>query len=553
MEKIKKMGAEFYHEMTIPEILDVAASKWPEREAVVYRDQRITFGQLKELAYTAAKGFHSIGVSPGDHVGFIIGNYPEFVWLQYALILLGAKAIPINVNLKADEIKFILQNADVSVLLVMDRFREIDYFSILQKIISEFTCDKSGNVDDLSLPKLRKIIIFNPTGVNRSDLFTLENLMELGRHGSGDVALPKLNPADYAYVMFTSGTTAFPKGAMQSHRTILEGGYHYGKGIDLNTNDKYLCFSPFYHVGGLISGLYSCHVHGAALHLTEFFQPDEAALLIDKEKITAAWGLGVMFLRIMESAKKLGADLSSFKKAVIPTGGNILERIVKELQLDVATNSYAMTEGGIVSITPREDRNWEKRRNSHGKPVPGIEVRIVDHETRKPVGLNAIGEICFAGWNRFLGYYNMPEETDAAIDEKGFFYTEDMGRMDEEGYLYWCGRYKEVIKTGGENVSQLEVETFLEDNTPWIKRAGVVGVPDKRWGEAVTAIVQLKPNCSVTAEEMISYVKGKIADFKVPKHIIFIEENEWPLRPTKKLDKMKIREMAIQKLGIKQA
>lgn len=283
-----------FFNMTIPEMLDVAASKWPEREAIVYREQRITFGQLKELAHTAAKGFHSIGISPGDHVGFIFGNYPEFVWLQYAIILLGAKVIPINVYLKADEIKFILQNVDISTLFIMDWFREIDYLSILSKIISESTCDKSGNVNDLSLPKLRKIVIFSPTGANYSDLFTLENLMELGRGSSGDLAFPKLNPDDYACVMFTSGTTAFPKGAMQSHRNILGGGYYYGKGINLNVNDRYLCFSPFYHVGGLISGLYSCQVHGATLYLTEFFQPDEAAQIIAKEKITAAWGLGIM-------------------------------------------------------------------------------------------------------------------------------------------------------------------------------------------------------------------------------------------------------------------
>ena len=544
------MGTEFHLDMTIAETLDVAASKWPEREAIVCREQRVTFGQLEELAYTAAKGFNSMGIGPGDHVGFITGNCPEFVWLQYGAILLGAKVVPINVYLKADEIKFVLQNADISVLLIMDRFREIDYFSILARIISGFPCDQFGKVSDLALPKLRKIIVFSPTGIRYSDLFTLDDLMELGKQSKKDVTLPKLNPDHYAYVMFTSGTTAFPKGAMQSHRTILGGGYYYGKGIGLNINDKYLCFSPFYHVGGLVSGLYSCQVHGATLHLTDFFQADEAALLIDKEKITAAWGLGVMFLRIMESAKKLGADISSFKKAVIPTGGNIFEKIAKEWQLDVATNSYAMTEGGIISITPADDSNWEKRRNSHGRPVPEIEVRIVDHDTREPLRHNEIGEICFRGWNRLLGYYNMPKETNDAIDGKGFFYTEDMGRMDEEGYLYWCGRYKEVVKTGGENVSQLEVETFLEDKTPWVKRAGVVGIPDKRWGEAVTAVVQLKSGCSITSEEVISYLKGKIADFKIPKNIIFIEENEWPLRPTKKLDKMKLREMAIRRLGI---
>src|SRR4030066_1618634 len=153
------MGTKFYLGMTIPEMLDRAASKWPEREAIVCREQRITFGQVRELAHTAAKGFHSIGIRPGDHVGFIIGNYPEFVWLQYALILIGAKTVPINVNLKADEIKFVLQNADISALVTMDRFRENDYLSILQKIISKFAADQYGRVNDFFLPKLKKIII----------------------------------------------------------------------------------------------------------------------------------------------------------------------------------------------------------------------------------------------------------------------------------------------------------------------------------------------------------------------------------------------------------
>lgn len=138
------------------------------------------------------------------------------------------------------------------------------------------------------------------------------------------------------------------------------------------------------------------------------------------------------------------------------------------------------------------------------------------------------------------------------LTRKGFFYTEDIGRMDEEGYLYWCGRYKQVVKTGGENVSQVEVETFIEDRTPWIKRAGVVGVPDRHWGEAVTAIIELKTGQRVSAEEIRDYMKGKIAGFKIPKHIIFIEGNEWPLRPTKKLDKMKLSEIALMKLGIAQ-
>lgn len=539
---------EFYSKMTIPEMLEATVRKYPDREAVVYRNTRVTFAQLKELVNIAINGFHSIGIGPGDHVAFIIGNYPEFVWLQYALIFIGAKVVPINVSLKADEIKFILQKTDVSTLIIMDQFRDTDYLTILEQVTPKYGKDEPGKVNDPSLPRLENIVIFSQRGIDYPNAYTVDEIMKLRRCSR---PLAKQNPEDYAYIMYTSGTTAFPKGTMQSHRAIIGGGYYYGKGIKLTPDDRYLCVSPFFHIGGLISGLFSCQVHGATLHLTEFFDADEAAQIVAREKITAAWGLGIMFLRIMESAKKLGLDIGSLKKALIPTGGNTFERVFKELKLDVASNAFGMTEAtGVISNTMPDDPNWEKRRNSMGRPLPGIEVRIVDHETRKPLGPKEIGEICFRGWNNFMGYYNMPEETANALDEQGFFYTGDMGWFDEEGYLYLSGRYKYIIKTGGENVSQEEVERFLEDKTPWIKRAGVVGVPDRRWGEAVTAIVELNPGKVITEEEIRGYMKGKIADFKIPKHIIFTEGDKWPLRPTKKLDKVKLRDMAIQKIGI---
>lgn len=536
--------------ITIPGVMDLASHKWSEKEAVVYGNQRITFSQLKRLADIAAKGLYSVGVRPGDHVGFVIGNYPEFVWLQYGVSFIGAKVVPINVSLKAYEIKFILEKADISTLIIMDRFREIDYLAILEEMIPKYNQYEPGNIRDSSLPKLRNIIIFNSSGSKYSNVYTVDEIMELGKQSQKELTPYNWNSADHAYVMFTSGTTAFPKGAMLTHRSIVSGGYFYGEGLNLGSDDKYLCFSSFFHIGGLISGLFSSYIHGTALHLIPFFDADEAAQIIAREKITAAWGLGVMFLRIIDSARNLGLDISSLKKAVIPTGGNMFEKLVKKLRLDIATNSYAMTEAGIVSIMMPDDTNWVKRKNSHGKPLPGIEVRIVDNDTKAPLGFDKIGEICVRGWNILLGYYNMPEETAAAIDKEGFFHTEDIGMMDEEGYLYWRGRYKQVIKTGGENVSQIEVEMFLEDKTPWIKRAGVVGVPDKRWGEAVTAVVELKPGMAVTEKEIQNYMKGKIADFKIPKHIIFIEGHEWPLRPTKKLDKQKLYDMAISKLGI---
>ncbi|RJR49507.1 MAG: hypothetical protein C4576_06795 [Desulfobacteraceae bacterium] len=541
----------FSVEGTIPGVLEIARRKWPDKEAVVYRDQRINFAKLKELSDIAAKGFIAIGVNPGDHVGFIMGNYPQFVWLQFGVIAVGAKVVPINVSLKADEIKFILQTAEITTLIINDHFRDIDYLTILGEMIPKYCEYEPGEVNDPSLPRLRNIIIFDSGGSSSSNVFTVDQLMDLGRQRLEGRSAPKPEPSDYAFIMFTSGTTAFPKGAIQTHRAILTGGYYSGKALSLDSTDKYLCVSPFYHVAGLVTGLYSCLVHGAALHLMEFFDADEAAQTIAREKITAGWGLGVMFLRIIESARRLGLDISHLKKALIPTGGNTFEKVVKELQLEVATNSYALTEGaGPVSIMLPDDRNWEKRRNSQGRALPGIEVRIIDRKTGTRLPPGNVGEICFRGWSNILGYYNMPEETSAAADREGFFHTQDMGEVDEEGYLYYRGRYKHIIKTGGENVSQLEVETFLEDKTPWVKRAGVVGIPDRRWGEAVTALVQLKPNVVVTAEELQNYMKGKIAGFKIPKHILLIEGHEWPLRPTKKLDKQKLRDMALSKLGI---
>lgn len=535
--------------VTIPEMLEFASVKWPDNDAVVCGDQRITFAQLKELAGIAARGLYSAGVRPGDHVGFIISNCLEFVWLQYGVCSIGAKVVPINVSLKAHEIKQIVKSADISTLIIMDRFRKVDYLAILGQMVPDYQQYEPGKVDDASLPKLRNVIIFNSSGSRDSNAFTVYDVMELGKDSQKGISPQKSDSADYAYVMFTSGTTAFPKAAMQTHRGIVGGGFYYGEALNLSSHDKYLCFSPFFHVGGLVSGLSSCCMHGTALHLMPFFEATEAAQIIARERITAAWGLGVMFRGIIDSARKLGLDISSLKKAVIPTGGNTLEKLGEELGLDIATNAYAMTEGEIVSITMPDEPDWSKRRNSAGRPLPGIEVRIVDNETKVPLGIGEIGEICFRGWNNILGYYNLPVETAAAIDKEGFFHTEDIGMLDKEGYLYWRGRYKQVVKTGGENVSQIEVEMFLEDKTPWIKKAGVVGVPDRRWGEAVTALVELKPGSVVTGQEIQDYLKGKIADFKIPKHFLFIEKHEWPLRPTKKLDKEKLREIAIARLG----
>ncbi|MBI5968345.1 MAG: acyl--CoA ligase, partial [Deltaproteobacteria bacterium] len=350
----------------------------------------------------------------------------------------------------------------------------------------------------------------------------------------------------------TSGSTAFPKGALRNHRSLI-GIAHYliDEALHISEVDRLLSYFPFYHIAGCVYLVLGAHLKGSTLYLMEAFEPEEALRLVDQEKITFLGGFETHFNLLINHPHFRKYDVTSARKVLLATGPEWYDRVREAgMGSEVLAHHYGFTEGTGV-VVPHEEKDYAKRKYTNGKPFPGIEVKIVDPETGSKKAPGEAGEICLRGWTLFQGYYKMPEETRRSMDEEGFFHTGDYGWFDEEGFLYYRGRYKMMIKTGGENVSEKEVEVVLEEHRD-IKAVQVVGVPDPLWGEAVTAVIEVKPGKILHKEDLVNFCRGKLAGFKIPKNVVFIQAHEWPVTPTGKIIKADLKKLAAERLGIKE-
>jgi fatty-acyl-CoA synthase len=362
----------------------------------------------------------------------------------------------------------------------------------------------------------------------------------------------EVSSEDLAFILYTSGTTAFPKGAMRTQGSCLGMAYYMTTvPFRLTEQDLMLVFSPFFHIGGCIYNTLGSHLSGCPILLMKSFDPGQALELIHKYRVTFLGGFETHFHRLLKHPRFSSTDVSSVTKVRLATGPQWYD-IVRQSGLgrEIIAHHYGFTEGTGV-VMPAEETDYETRRNANGKPFPGVELKITDPQTgqREPVGTP--GEICLKGWTLFKGYYKMPKETQDAMDEEGFFHTGDYGWLDEKGYLYYRGRYKQMVKTGGENVSQREVEIFLEGH-PDIQAVQVIGLPDPEWGESVTAVIQTRSGQNLSLEQVKQFSKGKLSGFKIPKRVLIIQEQEWPITRVGKVDKIQLRRWAMRKIGIKE-
>jgi fatty-acyl-CoA synthase len=279
------------------------------------------------------------------------------------------------------------------------------------------------------------------------------------------------------------------------------------------------------------------------------FDPESALEIIERERISTIWGFDVHYLMLRRHPRFGAYNVSSLKRTMIGSDPRSFDEI-KSIGLDFQGNIYGCSEY-LSNFFPYRDRFDDSHMKfSHGRPMGSVQQKISNMTTGETLGVNQLGEICVKGPGLFKGYYKMPELTDQAIDLEGYFHTGDLGMVDKDGYTYYRGRLKETVKTGGENVSAREVEMFLESETPWVAVAQVIGVPDPKWGEAVTAMVELKAGESSSEEEIRSFCKGKIAGYKIPKRIFFVDRSDWPITLTGKFDKAAMKENVLAQLGI---
>jgi fatty-acyl-CoA synthase len=545
-----------WKDLTINNSIEYACKSWGEREALVYGDQRITYQQLQREVFELTNALKSLGITKGTRVAYLLSDIPEWVYFFYAILNIGAIVVPLNLTWVGREIEQGLILTDADILVTIDEFRGKDFISILKKQFPELQDAKKDKLKIEKLPLLKKIITLSKAGRKYDFSYDSHEVKDSGSDYDAQEILSMSNevkPDDVCAYMLTSGSTGFPKPVIHTQNTMLFAVANMADCHDIRTTDKLLHFAPTYHVAGTGIFLLS-HLRGSAMHQADYFEPEWAMRIIEKEKITVMWGFDVHYLMMIRHPRYGVYDLKSLDRVLIGNSPGTYDEI-KTMGIPHHGNIYGTSEdSGCQSHFPYRDRFDEYRKKySNGRPLSFNEIKIVDPETGVELGPNEMGEICSKGPGLFKGFYNMPKETAEAMDEDGFYHTGDYGWLDEKGYVYYRGRIKDTVKTGGENVSAREVEIVLEAETPWVNTAIVFGVPDPKWGEAVVAMVELKPESSVEEDELKTFCKDIMAGYKIPKKFIFVKAEEWIVTPTGKFDKKALRERTMKQLGIEEA
>lgn len=545
-----------FTEDTIGEFFEKQVNKYPDNEFMVYpdRDLRFTYREFNDRVDMMAKGLLSIGIEKGDHVGIWANNVPDWLTFMFATAKIGAVLVTINTAYKSHELDYVMKQSDMKVLAIIDGFRDVDYVKTVYELVPDLKTHARGHLHSEEFPHLRSVIYIGPE--KHRGMFNTNEIMLLGKHTSNDLlddVKKSLSNEDVINMQYTSGTTGFPKGVMLTHRNVLNNGYYIGERQNFTHIDRLCLPVPLFHCFGIVLGVLAILTHGGTLVMVELFEPLLVLAAIQKEKCTAAYGVPTMFIAELSHPMFEMFDLSSLRTGIMagsPCPIEAMKKVMGDMNMNEITIAYGLTEASPVFTQTSVDDPIEKRVNTVGTSMPFSEVKIIDPETGETLGPNQKGEICCRGYNIMKGYYNMPEMTQQAIDEEGWLHSGDLAEMDEDGYYSIVGRIKDMIIRGGENIYPREIEEFLY-TMEGVKDVQVVGIPDEKYGELVGAFIIREENTDIKEEDVQDYSIERIARYKVPKHVFFVDE--FPLTVSGKVMKFKLREMASECVDKKMA
>ncbi|MDJ0499242.1 MAG: AMP-binding protein [Acidimicrobiia bacterium] len=523
---------------TIGENLAKATAKYPEEEALVvpYQGVRLTYVEFAAEVDRVARGLLALGVEPGDRVGIWSPNNAEWVLTQYATARIGAILVNINPAYRTSELEYALNQSGCRFLISAPEFLTSDYRRMIAEVAPQ-------------VPSLERTIFLDSADWDQliagAEQVTQERLEQVAAGLGAD---------DPINIQYTSGTTGFPKGATLSHVNILNNGFFVGEMCRYTAADRVCIPVPFYHCFGMVLGNLACTTHGATIVVPGArFLPEAVLETVSAEHCTSLYGVPTMFIAALEHPDVDTYDLSSLRTGIMagsPCPVEVMKRVISDFHMTEVTIAYGMTETSPVSTQTAPDDDIERRVSTVGRIHPHVEVKITDPESGRTLERGESGELCTRGYSVMLGYWNDPARTAEAVDADGWMHTGDLATMDGEGYVNIVGRIKDMIIRGGENVYPREIEEFLYTH-PDVVDAQVIGVPDVKFGEEIMAWVMLREGSDLTAEGLTDYCKGKIAHFKVPRYIRFV--GEFPMTVTGKVQKFRMREMAIDDLGLHDA
>jgi fatty-acyl-CoA synthase len=477
--------------------------KDPSSEALVTQGKRFTYGELKEKAEQAAGAMQALGIGKGDHVGILMPNGEDWLSLFYGAALIGAVTVPVNTRFKAAEIDFCLKQSGARTLFYVSRFLNIDFGKMVEETGFKSAVDVSAKF---------------PAGK-----FEDRNV--------------KVTPEDLLLIQFTSGTTAYPKGAMLTHDNMLRNAWAAGTRIGVRADDRYFNCRPFFHVGGSTLSALMSLVFGCCLVTLPTFEARAALEMLERERCTLISGNDTIFQMLMGHEDFARRKLA-LRGGWAAAGPQTMRAIIERLGMKAVCAAYGLSEASPNVVMSDWKDPEELRVNGLALPLPGLELRIEE------------GEIQVRGWSLMRGYVNNPEGTAKAFTPDGWLRTGDLGELTADGRLRMVGRLKDVFRVGGENVAPAEVEEVLLAH-PAVETAQVVGVPDARLGEVACAYVTLKSGFSASGDEILSFVKARAANFRVPRYLKVVPDFESiGMTASGKVQKTKLREHALKEFAL---
>jgi fatty-acyl-CoA synthase len=517
---------------TIGDDLARTAERVGEVEALVDvpSGRRWTYRALNETVDRVASGLLRMGISKGDRVGIWSPNCAEWLFAQYATAKVGAILVNINPAYRSHELGYVLNQSSVRLLISAASFKTSDYTAMIDEVRG-------------ACPALSDVVLLG------SDAWDAIESTDIDRHGLDERAAV-LGFDDPINIQYTSGTTGFPKGATLSHHNILNNGYFVGHLLGYTENDRVCVPVPFYHCFGMVMGNLGAASNGATVVIpAPVFDPSATLHAVEEERCTSLYGVPTMFIAELALPDFATFDLSSLRTGVMagsPCPIEVMKRVITEMNMAEVTIMYGMTETSPVSTMTRRDDDLARRVSTVGTVMPHVEVQVIDPETGLTLPTGTPGELCTRGYSVMLGYWDAPEQTAEAIDGAGWMHTGDLATLDDDGYVTIVGRIKDMVIRGGENIYPREIEEFLYSH-PAIADVQVIGVPDERYGEELMAWVRLKPDASLTIEQLHAFCHRKLAQYKIPRYLHVTDE--FPMTVTGKVRKVEMRERAAELLG----